>query len=92
MSAFVNISHPTGLPNFTRVNVGEVSFYFSYETVVGVTGPTTDHEWIARENDWGPTTGKHLAYFSPDKKARLPRAEFEAVLAEALNAAGLVSA
>lgn len=77
----ITISHPTNRPNFTQVNVGNLTLWFSYETVVGY-----QVGWspvIASENVWGPTTGKHLNYFS-EKTDRIPREEFTAAIAEVL--------
>lgn len=54
-------------------------YWFSYKTLVAFCG---DHGRKVRQNDWGPTTGKHLnAIDGGDKKNRLPAAEFEAAFA-----------
>lgn len=53
------IEHPTDRPNFTRVDVGDMTYWFSYKTCVAF----SRHDGFApvvRENVWGPTTGKHL--------------------------------
>jgi hypothetical protein len=44
-------------PNFTRIDIGALTVWYSYRTAVAfrVNGITT-----VRRNDWGPTTGKHL--------------------------------
>lgn len=73
------ISHPTGRANFTIVTVGGTQFAFSYETVVGFVEPG-DTSWTVSENDWGPTTGKHLNHLDFGRGQRLPREEFEARL------------
>jgi hypothetical protein len=39
------------------VNIGDVRLYFSYRTLVGVSGPGTR---VRCHNTWGPTTGKHI--------------------------------
>lgn len=52
---------------------GQVSLYFSYQTIVAVDG-------LVSENDWGKTTGKLLNELNPDKKTRVPH---EQVLAKA---------
>ena len=46
---------------------------------------------FVRENDWGPTTGKHLNWLDGgDKKGRLPSEAFEQKLEEVLGRRGLV--
>lgn len=76
----VSISHPTDRPNFSVVDVGPLRLWFSYSTVIafkdGYSGPT------ARENDWGPTTGKHLNQVPSGavKADRVPSSEFERCL------------
>jgi hypothetical protein len=58
------------------VNMGNgLTLYFSYQTLVGFQGLTGRH---VRENEWGPTTGKHLnAIDGGNKKARLSASDFE---------------
>ena len=56
--------------------------WFSYKTPVAF---LANGAKVVSENQWGPTTGKHLnAIDNGDKKTRLPRADFEAKLAAAL--------
>lgn len=79
----IEIDHPTGKANFSTVTIGSLSIAFSYSTPIGY---TTDDgfNWTVRENDWGPTTGKHLNKIDGGnlaKHSRLPSAEFEAALA-----------
>lgn len=68
----------------TMSNMHEVSinskgtFYFSYETCIAFRTP--DYGLIIRENDWGPTTGKHLNYIDPDKSIRISGEDFETML------------
>lgn len=62
------INHPTDRPNFTEVGLGGLTLWFSYRTCVGFDeydgrGP------VVRENEWGPTTGKHLNYIDGGDKA-----------------------
>jgi hypothetical protein len=70
---------PPGLeiirPNFTRVAIGKICFYFSYQTVVA---------FYFDEDLWSTTTGKHINAVCNDKSKRLPRHEFEARLQAAL--------
>lgn len=57
----VSVEHPTDRPNFCRVQVGKITIYFSYDrTPIAFHHPSTGT--VVRENDWGPTTGKHLNY------------------------------
>lgn len=53
--------------------------YFSYETPVAFRGK---NGLVIRENDWGPTTGKHLNAINDDKKRRISGAEFERLIVE----------
>ena len=56
--------------------------WFSYKTPVAF---LANGKKVVSENQWGPTTGKHLnAIDNGDKKARLSRADFETKLAAAL--------
>ena len=71
-----------------RVTVGQLDVYFSYNTPVAY---STDHDGlVCRENDWGPTTGKHLNAIDPNKKNRIPGAEFEQRLQAEMVRLGLV--
>lgn len=82
------ITHPTvgrsPQPNYTHVTVGDLTLAFSYTTVVGFHYP--GRGWTVRENDWGPTTGKHLNDLdggtADAKRARLDAATFLAALDE----------
>ena len=65
-----------GKQNFTYLVIGEVEFWFSYQTVIAFRTPTTG--LVLSENLWGPTTGKHLNVIS--RGQRTPRAEFQAGL------------
>ncbi len=78
----VSIEHPTDKVNFTIVDLSDRSIAFSYNTIIGVTAKNS-YAWILRENDWGPTTGKHLNYLSDeDKASRLSSSKFEELLKE----------
>lgn len=57
-----------GRPNFHKVDVGNRTFYFSYETCVAF---TDKGEVFCCENKWGNTTGKHLNQIEPDKDMRM---------------------
>lgn len=73
------ISHPTDKANFTHVAVAGVDFYFSYRTCVAFRG--SNGRMVVRENEWGPTTGKHLNWIDEDKSTRVDGATFQRMLA-----------
>ena len=62
-----------------RLDVGGLTLWFSYDTVVAFSPP--GHGVRVSENCWGPTTGKHLNWIDDGNKARrLPRHDFETLL------------
>lgn len=74
--------------NTIRVDMGPVTVWFSYTTPVAFqAGYGT--EIVVRENEWGPTTGKHLAWIDGGdreaKKARVSGEEFERRLSEIMS-------
>lgn len=81
----VSIKHPTGQANFSCVSINGLTLWFSYETVIAF--QTTGNR-VVSENVWSQTTGKHLNHLC-DKRDRVPRAEFNQRLAEALTEKGL---
>lgn len=72
----MRVEHPTDRPNFCIVHFDTASVAFSYETPIGI---STDWHWIVRENDWGPTTGKHINYLSVAKDKRVSSEEFNKI-------------
>jgi len=62
--------------------LGNLTLFFSYDTVVAFQSVNGN---FYSENQWGPTTGKHLNYICPDKKKRLKREVFEKFLQKALD-------
>lgn len=66
-----SLTRPTGNANFLTFRLGGVTLAYSYETLIGIqASPSAD--WVVRTNQWGPTTGKHLAHLdggSPEAKA-----------------------
>lgn len=78
----VSVSHPTNRPNFTVVQLGNLSVWFSYETPIAF--QSGHGRIVVRENEWGPTTGKHIGYVNPDKGARVDGVVFESMLARVL--------
>lgn len=75
------IDHPTNRPNFTVVEAGSLTLWFSYKTPVAFW--TEETGIVVCENVWGTTTGKHLnAIDGGDKKSRLSRSAYLAKLEE----------
>lgn len=76
------ISHPTDRPNFTEVQVGDLTVWFSYRTPVAFHTPASGT--VVRENDWSNTTGRHLSHIdggtTAARKARLSGSDFLARL------------
>jgi hypothetical protein len=67
--------------NSLSVNVGPITVWFSYQTPVAfqVRGGLT----VVRQNDWGPTTGKHLnAIDGGCKSSRVSGEAFQQAWAE----------
>lgn len=64
--------------NFVRVDVNELSMWFSYETMIAFQAPETG--LVVHQNDWSTTTGKHLNEIDGGdyqaKNARLSGSEF----------------
>ena len=72
-----------------RVDIGSLSLYFSYETVIAF---QDNAGLVVRENDWSTTTGKHLNWVDGGgeaKKKRLPSQAFEDALTAKLASYGL---
>jgi len=83
----VTLSTPTIRNDFpgmngklTRVDVGRITYWFSYETCIAY---SYKFENVARKNIWGTTTGKHLNYVHSDKASRVGADEFATLLAAA---------
>ena len=70
-----------------EVTIGTLTVYFSYKTPVAYHTPGTGT--VCTENVWGVTTGKHLNWIQPNKKARLNNAEFERCFKSVLEKYGL---
>lgn len=74
--------------NLTEVNVGDVTLWFSYETIIAYRLP--NGERVVSENVWSPTTNRHMNAIDGGSKrakaARVPFQEFtRRVLAEVLQ-------
>lgn len=79
----VSIDHPTGRPNFTIVQVGELELAFSYRTIVAFRAGFDS--WNVSENVWSVTTGKHLNYLEPVKTRRMDYQAFTIALEDVLS-------
>ena len=73
-------------PNTNAVRIGDLTLYFSYQTVVAFS--TTETGLRCSENIWSVTTGKHLNMIA-DKKDRIPNEEFQKRLENILRHRGL---
>jgi len=63
------------------VTISGVTVWFSYSTPIAFQDPEGNR--VVRQNDWGPTTGKHLNWIDGgDKAARVTGQEFERLYAE----------
>lgn len=66
------------------VTMGGMDVYFSYQTPVAFRG--NGHPLTVRQNDWGPTTSKHLNWIDGGrKKERAEGPRFEAQLEHAMS-------
>ena len=64
--------------NVIAIEIDEIKFYFSYETIVAV---QIGQELYVSENVCNAATGKHLNWIDGgDKGSRLSRRDFEAVV------------
>jgi len=74
--------------NVTRVELGALTFWFSYETVVAFYAPGSKR--MVSENVWSVTTAKHLTLIDGgDKSSRIPHDEFTTALDAVMTKAGL---
>lgn len=73
--------------NARSLELGNLTLYFSYETLIAFNHPETG--LVIRENDWGPTTGKHLNAISDNHRERIPGKAFEKQWNEVANAMGI---
>lgn len=85
MNVSLEIGHT---PNYATVYVGDVTLYFSYHTVIGF--HTYETGTVVRQNDWGPTTGKHINALGVDKEDRLDATAFQEKLESVLKWIGRV--
>ena len=72
-----------------KIWIGDLTLYFSYDTVVAFRAPGQYRKVC--ENMWGPTTGKHLNWIDDGNKAgRLESEQFAKELSETLEAHNLL--
>jgi hypothetical protein len=77
--------------NSLRVDVGPLAIWFSYTTPVAF--QLDGRMRVVRQNQWGPTTGKHLNWIDGGShKERVSSDEFEQRFNEALQQCGLALA
>lgn len=70
-----------------RVDVGPLTIWFSYKTVVAF--HVSGHAKVVHQNDWGPTTGKHLNWIDRgDKASRVPAEQFDRLWQEQVGPEG----
>ena len=70
--------------NALRFNIGLVTVWFSYNTPVAFTAPGMGK--VVRQNEWGPTTGKHLNWIDGGtKRERVNGDEFVRLLEQAIS-------
>ena len=62
------------------VSMMGIDVYFSYKTPVAFR--TFGCGLVIHQNDWGPTTGKHLNFINPDKSVRVNDDRFKQLWAE----------
>lgn len=58
-----------------KVTIGNLTIYFSYQTVIAFY--TMETGLVIRKNEWGTTTGKHMNWIDRDKSIRIKGADFE---------------
>ncbi len=82
------ISHYGRPENTVRVDVGELTTWFSYTTCVAFR--FRGGRLVVRENAWGPTTGKHLNLIDGgNQSSRVNATTFNALYAEMAKERGI---
>ncbi len=79
-----------GTVNKNKVMIGNLTLWFSYETIVAFSHPSTG--FVCRQNDWSTTTGKLLNEICPKKENRIPGDDFKGKLNELLEKLNLLTA
>jgi hypothetical protein len=79
--AVPTLTNPTGRNTRAHVfaDAAGNEYFFSYETCIAYRGEDNEGNWVAlrRENDWGPTTGRHFRELGCDNFAKFRANEFE---------------
>jgi len=78
----MRLTHPTDKANFSCLEIGHLTIWFSYETPIALF--EGGRGMSVRKNDWGPTTGKHINAIQSDKTGRVAGFEFEKRLEQAM--------
>jgi hypothetical protein len=78
-----SITHPTDRPNFTEFQVGDLTIWYSYQTPIAYRVWSSGTGIVVRENDWGPTTGRHCSFLDNGRprSSRVPGEIFDHDLA-----------
>jgi hypothetical protein len=69
--------------NSLKVVFENFTLFYSYATIIAYRDG--DDGLVIRENDWNPTTGKHLNWINYDKSIRIDGDLFEQKLKDMLN-------
>ena len=76
------VNHYSTGCNAVMVEIGRLTLYFSYQTVVAF---KSEDKLVVSENVWGKTTARHINSIDGGNKAhRLDRASFKAALEKLL--------
>lgn len=71
-------------PNLTRVDWGPVTLWYSYTSPIAFL--VSGNPLVVRQNEWGPTTGKHInAVSGGNKTERVDFATFARLWKEQLS-------
>jgi hypothetical protein len=91
INSYGNYSSDNYGVNSLRVDVGPLAIWFSYQTPVAF--QLDGKMRVVRQNQWGPTTGKHLNWIDGgSRKDRVSSEEFERKFNEVLQQCGLAVA
>ena len=71
--------------NLHRLELDDITIWFSYETPIAFQVDNSPHEdiLIITKNIWSMTTGKHLNIIDPDKGKRIEHSDFMKSLSRA---------
>lgn len=80
----MNLLKETGLEidgKLAKVFIGGNVYWFSYGTLIAFNTPELGT--VIRQNEWGPTTGRHLNSIDRHKGSRVSAERFEELYQEA---------